>query len=163
MSTSTLPTSLNFSICIVRSALLPRSQGDSEKLVLRAFTLKSAARQVDPEAKIGNKRGVRTAVPFFWIVLAIASVLVVISIIFGLLIRTRCFTGRRPGGGGAAGGRRQQHPQQQQRSPFVMSGASASDARGSSGKKKASAATMRFPRHEMEIQRQKNGGTCSRF
>ena len=81
-------------------------QGESEKQVLRAFTLKNAARQVDnPElAKVGNKRGhliidgdsaaAAAFGPFFWVVLSVASVLVSASVVLALVIRTRCFMGR---------------------------------------------------------------------
>ena len=73
-------------------------QGDSEKQVLRAFTLKSAERQVDqPEAKLGGTgsspgRSGRV-MPVLWVVVAIASILVLITLVLVLVIRTRCFTG----------------------------------------------------------------------
>jgi hypothetical protein len=124
-------------------------QGDSEKLVLRAFTLKNAARQVDPSAKIGNKRMHSGGVPFFWIVLSIASVLVVISIVLGLVIRTRCFTGGRRGSREAGivnGGR-----------PTTVTSEAAA------GKSRKGSATMRFPRHEMEISRTRNGSSGEEY
>ena len=130
-------------------------QGESGKQVLRAFTLKNAARQVDnPElAKVGNKRGhliidngdADAFGPFFWVVLSVASVLVSVSVVLALVIRTRCFMGRGGGrlgaGGAAASGRRGER------------GATAfqkAKGRRSSGGQQA---TMRFPRHEMELGR----------
>ena len=85
--------------------LISPLQGESERQVLRAFTLKNAARQVDnPElAKVGNKRGgghlghspaAGASGPFFWVVLSVASVLVSASVVLALVIRTRCFMGR---------------------------------------------------------------------
>ena len=135
-------------------SVLLSMQGDSEKQVLRAFTLKNAARQVDnPElAKVGNKRGhlingggggdSASFGPFFWVVLSVASVLVSVSVILALVIRTRCFMGRERGtaGAAAASGRRGDH-RRTGMAPFEAP----------NKRRRSSAATMRFPRHEMEM------------
>ena len=128
-------------------------QGESEKQVLRAFTLKNAARQVDnPElAKVGNKRGhlingggggdSASFGPFFWVVLSVASVLVSVSVILALVIRTRCFMGRERAAAGAASGRRGNH-RGMGMAPFETP---------NKRRRSSSGATMRFPRHEMEM------------
>ena len=119
--------------------------------MLRAFTLKNAARQVDnPElAKVGNKRGhlingggggSASFGPFFWVVLSVASVLVSVSVILALVIRTRCFMGRERAAAGAASGRRGDH---RGMAPFVTP--------NKRRRRSSSGATMRFPRHEMEM------------
>ena len=105
--------------------------------MFRAFTLKSAERQVDPEAKIGNQRRsssnlVRGA-PVIWAVGTIAAVLVVISIIIGLVIRARMTPGPTQGPPQMPGG----HPH-----PAVVA-ASKKDGK----KKKKSAEAMKFPSH----------------
>ena len=115
--------------------------------MIRAFTLKSAERQVDPEAKVGNKRSSSSStlkvVPVLWIVLGIASILVFISILLGFVIRTRCFTGG--GGGSSSGGRG---------GAISLRGGKAAAAGEKKSKKKKT--TMHFPHHhqpqnEMEI------------
>ena len=134
-------------------------QGESGKQVLRAFTLKNAARQVDnPElAKVGNKRGhliiggagdSDAFGPFFWVVLSVASVLVSVSVVLALVIRTRCFMGRggRIGGAGAGGAAASGRRGEWGMTPFQK----AKGRRRSSGGQQA---TMRFPRHEMEVGR----------
>ena len=127
-------------------------QGESEKQVLRAFTLKNAARQVDnPElAKVGNKRGHllndgdSVFGPFFWVILSVASVLVSASVILALVIRTRCFMGW--GGGRGEGASMRRGERMMRMAPFENPN---KRKRSSS----SSMSTMRFPRHEMEVGR----------
>ena len=122
--------------------------------MLRAFTLKNAARQVDnPElAKVGNKRGhliidgdsSAAFGPFFWVVLSVASVLVSASVVLALVIRTRCFMGRSGGGGGGGGeavAAIRRGERRMRMAPFE----------NSNKRRRSSSSTMRFPRHEMEM------------
>lgn len=73
------------------------SKGDSEKVVLRAFTLKNDhGQQLDhPEAKLGmdNQRQ-RQVYPVLWIVGLSATIMALGIILMGFVIRTRCFTFR---------------------------------------------------------------------
>ena len=137
---------------MIPKLVIVSAQGESEKQVLRAFTLKNAARQVDnPElAKVGNKRGhlinggggdSASFGPFFWVVLSVASVLVSVSVILALVIRTRCFMGRERAAAGAASGRRGNH-RGMGMAPFETP---------NKRRRSSSGATMRFPRHEMEM------------
>ena len=135
---------LDGSLVLTRSIIRPL-QGESEKQVLRAFTLKNAARQVDnPElAKVGDKRGHLSGSdsegfgPFFWVVLSVASVLVSASVVLALVIRTRCFMGRGSEAAAAIG-----RPLGERRRPFENP---------KKKRRRSSASTMRFPRHEMEV------------
>lgn len=89
---------------------------------MRGFTLKTAARQVDPGevAGLGHAGGPdgsrpsaaanansATSVPFLWIVCAVLAILVVITGSIGLVIRAKCQSARgaAAGAGGGPGGK----------------------------------------------------------
>ncbi|QQP36161.1 Uncharacterized protein FKW44_021167, partial [Caligus rogercresseyi] len=93
-----LPPGTGFSLLVYAQ----NSKGESEKSILRAYTLKSAERRVDklyPDAEntrlsSSDWRVPRRAVPLLWIILGIASVLLLASLLLGLIIRmTHCCGG----------------------------------------------------------------------
>ncbi len=75
-------------------------QGKSDPFLLRAYTLKSAERQVDPEAaRDPTKRSEHhRVIPVLWIVFGITGLLTLIAIIILIVIRPRC-----SGGSGRSG------------------------------------------------------------
>ncbi|XP_040572631.2 cell adhesion molecule Dscam1 isoform X2 [Lepeophtheirus salmonis] len=90
-----LPQGTGFSLLVYAR----NSKGESEKSILRAYTLKNAERRVDklyPEAEntrlsSSDWRHPRRHAPLLWIIVGIASVLLLASMVLGLIIRmTRC-------------------------------------------------------------------------
>ena len=75
-------------------------QGKSDPFLLRAYTLKSAERQVDPEAaRDPTKRSEHhRVIPVLWIVFGLTGLLTLIAIIILIVIRPRC-----SGGSGRSG------------------------------------------------------------
>jgi hypothetical protein len=74
-------------------------QGKSEPFLLRAYTLKSAERQVDPEAaRDPTKRSdPHRVIPVLWIVFGISGLLTLIAIIILIVIRPKCSNGSSSG------------------------------------------------------------------
>ena len=90
---------------------LDQFQGKSEPFLLRAYTLKSAERQVDPEAaRDPTKRSEHRVIPVLWIVFGISGLLTIIAIVILIVIRPRCSPGSNRNRAGSVDERSRKNP-----------------------------------------------------
>ena len=122
-------------------------QGPSKRFVMRGFTLKTAARQVDPgelaaghhpsDGPDSSSRASAAAnansasVPVLWIVCAILAILVVITGSIGLVIRAKCQSTRSSTSSSSNGGGKDATVHFTKKAPEVYGGQQATFRRSS--------------------------------